>query len=143
MNESNARPEDPAADSEENSEAAPVLSDAVPEKDTTPEESGDGEPVSESKQSLIERFVSESGRPRRETFKALRPLLTAEDLPAIAFAVQDPSPKLSSRVTSLLARHGRRDLFEAQLPGLKAGKIAILTHRFDKISSLPSDKTSE
>lgn len=105
-----------------------------PSEDPAPEASNDDHGDASDTAELLRRFVAASGRERREIFKALKPHLAAEDMEAIAFAVRDPSPKLSSRVTALLARHGRRDLFEAQLGGLRPGKIAILRGTFRKIA---------
>lgn len=105
-----------------------------PTEDPAPAESADAPQSIADKAELLRRFVAASGRERREVFKALKPHLDPDDLEAIAFALRDPSPKLSSRITALLARHGRRDLFEAQLDGLKPGKIAILRGHFDKIA---------
>ena len=82
----------------------------------------------------IAQFMAAEGREKRELFKKLRPQLVAEDMESIAGAIRDPSPKLSARVTAVLARHGREDLFEKQLAGLKPGKAAILRRQFQRIA---------
>ncbi len=87
------------------------------------------------KQQQLEAFLAASGREKREIFKTLRTQLVAADVERIAIAIRDPSPKLSARVTSLLARHGREDLLEKHLVGLKPGKIAILRGKFQRIAS--------
>ncbi|MEM7261763.1 MAG: hypothetical protein AAF488_07200 [Planctomycetota bacterium] len=94
---------------------------------------------SQEKASRIAAFLAAEGREKRELFRDLRMDLTADDLPAIAVAVRDPSPKLSARVASLLARHGRADLLEAQLGGLKPGKIEILRRKYRSIAGESSD----
>ncbi len=86
-----------------------------------------------TKNQLLARFLEANGRERRALFRELVPLLELEDVRRIACTIRDPSPKLSARVTALLARHGLREEFEAQLPGLKPGKIDILRRHFGKI----------
>lgn len=81
----------------------------------------------------IAEFLAAEGRERRRLFKLLAPDLDTDGVRAIAVAVRDPSPKLSARVTSLLARHDLEAEFEAQLGGLKPGKIDILRRHFSKI----------
>ncbi|MEM7163896.1 MAG: hypothetical protein AAF581_00445 [Planctomycetota bacterium] len=88
----------------------------------------------ENKEALIERFLAGDGRQRRAVLKELRPLLLREDVERIAPALRDPSPKIAARVVSLLARHDLIDCFEAQLAGLKPGKIDILRRHYDRIA---------
>ncbi len=87
---------------------------------------------------LLESFLAAEGRERRRLFKLLAPRLDTDGVRAIAVAVRDPSPKLCARVTSLLARHGLEEEFQAQLQGLKQGKIDILQRHYAKISGIGS-----
>ena len=86
------------------------------------------------KESLIEGFLAGDGRERRAILKELRPLLDRDDVARIAPALRDSSPKIAARVVSLLARHELREVFEAQLGGLKPGKIDILRRHYEKIA---------
>ena len=85
------------------------------------------------KEALIEQFLAGDGRERKSLLKILTPVLDREDLIRIAPVIRDPSPRVCARVTSLLARHGLRDVFEQNLHGLKAGKIAVLRGSFERI----------
>ena len=78
-------------------------------------------------------FLRAEGRERRRLLRELSPSLELDDVIRIAVALRDPSPKLAARITSLLARHDLEEHFEAQLHGLKPGKIAILRRHFEKI----------
>lgn len=82
---------------------------------------------------LIEQFLQADSRARKKLLPELRPRLDRDGVIAIAETVRDPSPRISSRVTSLLARHGLDELFESQLTGLKPGKIDILRRHFDRL----------
>ena len=58
---------------------------------------------------------------------------TLEEAGKVAETIRDPSPRVSSRVTSLLARHALDELFEKHLVGLKPGKIDILRRHYDRL----------
>ena len=83
---------------------------------------------------LIDQFLASEGRARKELLKKV---LAGDPDPRqatrMAPTLRDPSPRVSARVTALLARHQLRDVFAQQLVGLKPGKIAILRSQFDKI----------
>lgn len=101
----------------------------------SPDVASQGPAVTTDKEALIEQFLRSDSRERRAILRTLRPQLGASDVARLAPAVRDSSPKISARITSLLARFGLRAAFEAQLAGLKPGKVLILRHQFDRISS--------
>ena len=83
----------------------------------------------------IRSFLESEGREKKQILKELlKESLTQEQVKALAPAIRDPSPRVSSRITSLLARWHLRDLFEEQLSGLKPGKQSLLRNHFSKIS---------
>ncbi len=93
----------------------------------------DGELAGDDVGERIERFLAATSRERKKLLQELRPLLDRDGVAAIAEAIRDPSPRVSSRVTSLLAKHGLDELFESRLAGLKPGKIEILRRHFEKL----------
>ncbi len=83
----------------------------------------------------IRSFLESEGREKKQILKELLgESLTQEQVKALAPAIRDPSPRVSSRITSLLARWQLGDLFEEQLRGLKPGKQSLLRNHFSKIS---------
>ncbi|MCA8959196.1 MAG: hypothetical protein KDC38_01735 [Planctomycetes bacterium] len=87
----------------------------------------------------VDAFLAAEGREKRELFKQLCDRhppagFSDEILERIAVAVADRSPKLSARVTAILARHGREDLLEANLVGSKPGKAAILRAKYRNVA---------
>ncbi len=91
------------------------------------------------KEVLIDRFLAGGGRERRAILKQLRPQLEREDVIRIAPTLRDSSPKVAARVVALLARHQLREVFEANLEGLKPGKIEILRRHFERILNRSGD----
>lgn len=87
---------------------------------------------------LIEQYLGSQGRARKELLKKV---LAGDPDPRqatrLAPTLRDPSPRVSARITALLARHQLREVFEQQLVGLKPGKLAILRSKFEKISGSP------
>lgn len=84
---------------------------------------------------MIEQYLASSGRERKELLKRVLagdPCL--EQATRLAPTLRDPSPRVSARITALLARHQLREVFEKQLVGLKPGKQALLRRHFDKIA---------
>ncbi len=83
----------------------------------------------------IAAFLAADGRERKKLLKEILPDATsAEDARALAPALRDPSPRVAARVTALLARHGLAEVLEAQLRGLKPGKINLLRGQFRRIA---------
>jgi hypothetical protein len=74
----------------------------------------------------IDALLASEGRERKRLLKDLLPHLGFEHLERIAILVRDPSPRVSSRIVALLIRGGRRDLLEAHVDGLPAGRVAWL-----------------
>ncbi len=82
---------------------------------------------------LIDRFLAAESREKKKLLQELRPHLDRDGVIAIAVAIRDPSPRISSRVTSLLAKHALDDVFEEQLAGLKPGKIDVLRTQYARL----------
>ncbi len=84
----------------------------------------------------IEQFFNSDGRARKEQLKEiLKEPLTPEQAESLAPAIKDRSPRISARVTALLAKHQLENCFEEQLSGLKPGKQTLLRSQFLKIKS--------
>lgn len=82
----------------------------------------------------IAAIFDSEGRERKQLALAfLRDEAGPEHLPALAPLLRDPSPRLSARVAALLARHGRRDLFDEACVGLKPGKVAVLDATYRRV----------
>lgn len=83
----------------------------------------------------IRSFLESEGREKKQILKELlKESLTQEQVKSLAPAIRDPSPRVSTRITSLLARWQMVDLFEVQLRSLKPGKQSLLRNHFSKIS---------
>lgn len=91
------------------------------------------EEVPEEHVELVTQFLAADSKQRKTMLPEVRSALDRAGVAAIAEAVRDRSPRVSSRVTAMLAKHALDDLFEAQLPGLKPGKIEILRTHYAKI----------
>jgi hypothetical protein len=92
---------------------------------------------------LIRRFLEAEGREKKSLLKELlQHSLTREQVTELAPAIRDPSPRVSSRITSLLARWHLKEVFEEQLKGLKPGKQSLLRGHFLKLSG-PGGSTDE
>ena len=90
---------------------------------------------------LIEGVLTSRGREQKNLLKQAIALDPGKEAAIrLAPALRDPSPRVSARITALLARHQLRELFEKQLDGLKPGKISILRAHFDKISARGEDQ---
>ena len=81
----------------------------------------------------IDEFFAADRRQRHALLKALTPRLDREGVRCLAPALRDPSPRTAARVVSLLARHDLEETFEAQLAGLKPGKIELLRRQFRRM----------
>lgn len=81
----------------------------------------------------IQELLESSGRERKRRLKEIVPKLRPEHVRLVAPLVRDPSPRISSRIVSVLARHGDDELFAAQLSGLKPGKIALLRAQYARL----------
>jgi len=86
----------------------------------------------------ISEFLAADGRLRKKLLKDLLPGLERDGAARLAPVIRDPSPKVAARVTALLARHALGDEFEAQLTGLKSGKIQVLRAHFKRIAGTGS-----
>jgi len=94
----------------------------------------------EDRVKLLQAFLAAEGREKKVLLQRLAPLVDRDTAEQMAPAIRDPSPRISTRVTSVLARFDLREAFEAQLPGLKTGKIDQLRAHFRRIqSNLASD----
>ncbi len=92
---------------------------------------------------LIDAVLTSRGREQKNLLKQVIALDPGKEAAIrLAPALRDPSPRVSARVTALLARHQLLELFEKQLDGLKPGKISILRAHFDKISQSGKNQNS-
>ncbi|MEE2857148.1 MAG: hypothetical protein VX949_07110 [Planctomycetota bacterium] len=92
---------------------------------------------------LIDGVLTSRGREQKKLLKQVFALDPGkEEAIRLAPALRDPSPRVSARITALLARHRLLELFEQQLEGLKPGKISILRAHFDRISARGDDQNS-
>ncbi len=91
------------------------------------------EDLSDEHAALVERFLAGDSKERKAMLPEVRAELDRAGVAAIAETVRDRSPRVSSRVTAMLAKHALDDLFEASLRGLKPGKIDILRTHYAKI----------
>jgi hypothetical protein len=84
----------------------------------------------------IEELLAADDRTRKRLLKELLPeIRTREEAALLAPALRGPSPRVAARVTSLLARFELGEVFEAQLAGLKPGKVDLLRRQFLRIRS--------
>lgn len=84
----------------------------------------------------IQLFFDSESRAKKEQLKEiLKEPLTREHAQALAPAIRDRSPRISARITALLAKHRLESCFEEQLSGLKPGKQTLLRSQFRKIIS--------
>lgn len=83
-----------------------------------------------TEQALSALLSTDDGRERKARLKEVLPLLGPDHLARVAPLVRDRSPRVASRVTAYLAKHGADELFEAQLEGLKPGKVSLLRGQF-------------
>ncbi|MFN0058520.1 MAG: hypothetical protein ACKVX7_08690 [Planctomycetota bacterium] len=105
------------------------MSDAV----DIPDSNADALVGSLDKSALLAAVLAADGRERRALFQQLAPSLDAADMERIAPLLRDTSPKLSARITALLARHRCDELFAVQLASFKPGRQAALRAQYQRI----------
>ena len=95
-------------------------------------------PDASSVDHLIDLLLAADGREQKTLLKSVIAGLLPRHLPRVAPLIRENSPRVAARITSILARHGRDDLFEQNLAGLKPGKITILRAQFARLSGRDS-----
>ena len=74
----------------------------------------------------IRSFLESEGREKKLILKELlKEALTQEQVKVLAPAIRDPSPRVSTRITSLLARWQMVKLFEEPPRGLRPAKQSL------------------
>lgn len=88
----------------------------------------------------IHLFMESTGREKKLVLKdLLKASLTRDQVILLAPAIRDSSPRISARVTALLARWKLEEVFEEHLKGLKPGKQSLLRGHFSKIGQKAAD----